>query len=73
MWLNLHRENDMTDDSDRSIDFSAHPKAPELLKKSLQPMMARPQQDPSGVGASTQPKAPAQTTQQAKPPPSRDD
>lgn len=53
-------------------ELSAQPKAPTLLQKSLQPMAGRVRPDPSGVGASTQPKAPL-TTQQAKPPPSSDD
>lgn len=63
----------MTDEPNKTHEFSAQPKAFELLTKSLQPLAARPAADPSGVGASVQPKAPPLTTSVAKPPPSRDD
>ena len=66
----------MTDDSKRGGEHaadSAQPKAAAVMKKSLQPRTGVPLLDPDSVGASTQPKAPAQPTQQAKPPPSSDD
>lgn len=63
----------MTEDSNRvNLGESAQPKAPEVIKKSLQPLSGAPQRDPGGAGASTQPKAP-ETTSETTPPPSGDD
>lgn len=61
------------DSDDRRVFLgdSAHPKAPELLKKSLQPLHGKAPSDPGGIGGSAQPKAPP-PTQQLKPPPGDD-
>jgi hypothetical protein len=37
-------------------EFSAQPKAPQRMEKSLQPLPGRPQTNHGGIGASTQPK-----------------
>jgi hypothetical protein len=61
----------MADDSKKVfLGDSAQPKAPDPLKKSLQPQ-APLEGGAGGAGASSQPKVPL-TTQQAKPPPGED-
>jgi len=65
----------MSDDSKKVfLGNSAQPKPIEMFEKSLQPLAPSTHVDPSisGTGASTQPKAPPLTSQQAKPPSSED-
>jgi len=65
----------MSDKENKAVFLgdSARPKGFEPAQESFMPKMPAPTSGIGGIGSSTQPKAPAQPTQQMKPPPSRDD